>query len=96
MKQDLAKLNTSLTKHLQPLRRYKVVLFVVFAAGLFGYLAFQINQATGVQPTPAEQLTTVKASPRIDPALVQKIQQLQDNSVSVQALFNDSRSNPFQ
>ena len=34
--------------------------------------------------------------PKLDPAIITKIQQLQDNSVGVQALFNEARNNPFQ
>jgi hypothetical protein len=34
--------------------------------------------------------------PKIDPATLDKINQLQDNSVSVQSLFNQARQNPFQ
>jgi hypothetical protein len=59
-------------------------------------LVVQIGQATSVQPTPSDQLTSVKPSPRIDQDVVSQLQQLQDNSVSVQALFNQGRTNPFQ
>lgn len=96
MKLELSRIPATLLHSVKRLGRFRVVLFVVFVLGLYGYLVFQIGQAASVEPTPAEQLTTVKPSPRIDPNTVKQLQQLQDNSVSVKALFNDERSNPFQ
>jgi hypothetical protein len=51
------------------------------------------------QPDPVAVTTAEQAkqqtTPHIDPAIVQKIKQLNDNSVSAHALFNQSRQNPF-
>ena len=96
MKLETNQLSTSLLTIAKRVSRYRVLLFVVLVAVLYAYLALQINKATSVAPTPAEQLTSVKPSPRIDPSLVQKLRQLQDNSVSVKALFNEGRTNPFE
>lgn len=79
---------------LRPLWRYRVVLFIVFVAGLSAYLVFQINSAVNVTATEAPAAKTAK-TPRIDTALVQQLQQLQDNSVTVRSLFNEARENPF-
>lgn len=79
--------------------RFRVVIFVVFVAIVYGYTLWQINNFTNAQPSPLQvsnQASSPTATiPRIDPATVQKIEQLKDNSVNVQALFNQSRNNPF-
>ena len=76
--------------------RYRIILFLLAMIMIYGYLVFQIGQASSVAPASDQQLTTTKASPRIDPEVVKQLQQLQDNSVSVNALFNGTRTNPFQ
>jgi len=75
--------------------RYKVVLFIALLAGVYGFLFFKINGYSNVAPSSDAQ-PVVKKIPRIDPSVVQQLQQLQDNSVSVKALFDQARSNPFQ
>ena len=77
------------------LRAYSVILFVLTIAGLYGYILWRINVYSGVQAnsTASTQATT---QPRVDAGTVQKILQLQNNSVNVQALFNEARQNPFQ
>jgi len=96
MKLKVSELPILALNSLKRLGRYRVFLFIVFIVLLYAYLIFQINQASGVQPSADQQATSTKASPRIDPAVVQQLQQLQDNSVSVNALFNGTRTNPFQ
>ena len=80
------------------LKRFKVLLFVIIVAGVYGYVLLQITPLSSAQPT-AEQINTqtkpIKTA-HIDKAIVRQLQQLQDNSVTVQALFNNARDNPFQ
>lgn len=80
------------------LHRYRVVLFIVAAVGVSGYLVYQIGQASQVEPsqdTVNQQLNTVKRL-KIDQNAVDKIQQLEDQNVGVQSLFKSARDNPFQ
>lgn len=84
------------TTKLKPLNRYKVLLFVAFVALLYGYVLLQINQATNTQPAPDQAVAAGHTSPHIDEATIQRLQQLQDNSVNVKALFNEARTNPFE
>ncbi|HEY1063767.1 MAG TPA: hypothetical protein VGE30_00535 [Candidatus Saccharimonadales bacterium] len=88
-------LNT-LLRRIEPLKRYSVPLFVLLIVGLYGFLVMQTNAATSVEPSPDQQLAATKRAPNVDPETVRQLQQLQDNSVSVQALFNEARSNPFE
>jgi hypothetical protein len=96
MKLESNTLTTLFTKYARRFKRFSVLLFALVVTGLYGYLVLHIGQALSVEPTPTNQLTTVKPSPRIDEATVQQLEQLQDNSVTVNALFNEGRSNPFQ
>ena len=80
------------------LMKYALIGFFVFVGLIYGFLLFRINSLSGQQPTQAQITSHVKAAqiPHIDQAVVKQLQSLQDNSVSVQALFNEARSNPFQ
>ena len=80
------------------LRRYLLVGFICFVAALYGFVLFRFNSLRDVEPTQDAISSQVKASktPHIDPTVVKKLQSLQDNSVSVQALFDEARNNPFQ
>lgn len=78
--------------------RYRLVIFVVFVALIYGYVFWKINTYAGAKPSALAISNQEHIGPsiqRIDPATVQKIEQLKDNSVNVQALFNQSRNNPF-
>lgn len=83
---------------LSVLRRYSFMLFLVFVAVLYGLVLFRINTLQAAQPSDSAVSEHVKAAqvPHIDEAVVKQLKSLQDNSVSVQVLFNDARSNPFQ
>lgn len=87
-----------LKRYAHKVERYAVVVFVVTIVGLYGFLVFQISQASQAEPSPeaiSQQQATVKRL-RIDQQSINKIQQLQDQSVGVQSLFEAARDNPFQ
>jgi len=83
---------------LQQARRYGLVLFLVFVALIYGFVLLRINSLTNAQPSADAVSSQVKAAriPHIDQSVVQQLQSLQDNSVSVKSLFNQARDNPFQ
>lgn len=98
MNADLKTLLAKLTILLAKIRRYAVVIFIVGLVGIYSFLVFRINMLTRVEPSDNDvsaKLQTLKR-PKIDKSVVSKIQQLQDNSVEVQALFKQARDNPFQ
>jgi len=80
------------------LKRYRVILFIVALVGLYSVLVLRINMLNNQVPDDNAVTTELQAvhPPKLDPTIVTKIQQLQDNSVDVQALFNQARNNPFQ
>jgi len=83
---------------LQKARRYSFATFIAFVVLIYGFLLFRIHSLGTAQPSNDAVSSQVKAAhiPRIDQSVVQQLQSLQDNSVSVQALFDQARSNPFQ
>ncbi len=75
---------------------YKAILFFIFIAAMYGFIVYRISVLSSIAPdTSAVTVSSTKA-PHIDPAVVQKINELQDNSVNVQTLFDQARQNPFQ
>ena len=93
-----AHLPSILSTALQHLNRYKVIVFLVIVAGVYGYILLQINSLSTAQPSVEQvssQATPIKSA-HVDKAVVTQLQRLQDNSVSVQALFDTARNNPFQ
>ena len=73
-----------------------LILFLVFVA-IYAFLVIRVNSLIAAKPTESaitEKLKTVQR-PRIDEKAAAKMQQLEDQNVNVQALFNDARQNPF-
>jgi hypothetical protein len=76
----------------------RVVLFLTLLILLYGFIAWRIQSLADAEPDTQAVATQAKtvSQPNIDPALVGKIEQLEDNSVNVQALFDQARQNPFR
>lgn len=76
--------------------RYRIVLFLALIGGLYGYTMFQIyslsNQSLDTSSVDS-QVTSL--TPHIDQSVVRQLESLKDNSVSVKALFDKARQNPF-
>jgi hypothetical protein len=83
---------------LRRLKRYALPLFLLFVAVIYGYIVLQINSLNNTQPSADAVDSQVQAArvPHIDSQVIQQLQSLQDNSVSVQTLFDQARNNPFQ
>ena len=87
-----------LTDLIKWLRRYKIYLFIGFVVIVYVFIIFKGNQLSNATPSAtaiAKQTQSVNY-PHIDQSTINKINQLQDNSVNVQSLFNQARQNPFQ
>ena len=79
-------------------RKHIVPIFLLFLFGIYGFLGLRIVALNQVQPNQSAVADKLKTAgvPHIDQGVLNKIQQLQDNSVSVQTLFDSARSSPFQ
>jgi len=84
--------------YLRKLRHYSPLIFVAFVVLLYGFILLRVNSLSNQQPSAQAVSGQVKAAqiPHIDTSVVKQLQSLQDNSVSVQTLFNQARDNPFQ
>lgn len=81
----------------QRIRPYSFVLFIMLVAGLYSFVLFKINTIVSEQPSSDEVTSQVKAArvPHFDEDVIRQLNKLEDNSVSVQALFKEARDNPF-
>lgn len=102
MSKDLKININDLAKKILPVinivRRYLLIIFIIIFALIYGFLVFRVNSLNRLEPTDealTEKLSATKR-PKINQDDIDKIQQLQDNSVEVQSLFNQARNNPFQ
>jgi hypothetical protein len=91
---------TSLTKGFsafgQKIGKYAFLLFLLFLAAIYGFVLYRINTLAAAEPTDEVTNQAVSKAPHIDEDVVIQLENLKDNSVSVQTLFDEARSNPFQ
>lgn len=83
---------------LHTLRLYLgVFIFLLFAA-TYGFIVIQINALSNPTIDDATVLGEAKATPtpRIDDQAAEQLETLKDNSVNVQTLFEQGRTNPFE
>lgn len=98
MKLNAGSIKDRLAKGIHTARKYAVVLFTLFLIIIYGFLGWRIITLQQAEPDPSlvtAELKTVGV-PKIDQDAIDKIEKLQDNSVSVKTLFDDARRNPFQ
>src|SRR5579872_1905269 len=94
----LDELKQQLKPFIKTVTKLRVVLFIALLVIIYVYLIIKAMSLDHAGPSSSALATDVKsqATPAIDQATLNKITQLQDNSVSVQALINEARQNPFQ
>lgn len=93
---DLRNIGKQSNALLRKIGSYRVLIFFLLVASLYGFILWRINVYSNATPDQAEENAQVATQPHIDQSTVQKLLSLQSNSVSVQALFNQARQNPFQ
>ncbi|HEY4160513.1 MAG TPA: hypothetical protein VGM08_00445 [Candidatus Saccharimonadales bacterium] len=93
---ELGAIGTQLGGMFKKVGAYRAIIFFLAVASLYGFILWRINAYSNVQPNQNEESTANAMPPHIDQTAVKAILNLQDNSVNVQALFNQARDNPFQ
>ena len=80
------------------IKHYRIAICIFLVVIVYGFIIFRGEQLSHVSPSQAAitSQTTNLNYPQINPTIINKINQLQDNSVNVQSLFNQARQNPFQ
>lgn len=79
------------------LKRYMVFIFIIVILLTYSFVVFKINTFSRSEPSEdavLEKLQTVKR-PKLDQTAVQKLEDLEDQNVEVQTIFQDARNNPF-
>ncbi len=99
MSNSLSKYLVSLKKILLVFNKHRLLGYIVFILILYIFLILKINNLDHLSlsnqsnsPTTSSAVATPQ---RINPSVVYQLQQLQNNSVSVQSLFQQARNNPF-
>lgn len=77
-------------------KRYAGFTFFIGILCIYGFLVFQIGSLSQAEPSEADiaQQNTVKRL-KLDQSAIKKIEQLEDQNVGVQSLFDTARENPF-
>ncbi len=98
--------NIQLSQSLKPLsskfahifKPYMGIIFFLLLASIYGFVIFRINTLSSATADSSEVSSKVKAAPtpRIDAHAIKQLQSLKDNSVNVQTLFEQKRTNPFE
>ena len=98
MNHQLRDLSDKITTALRVVKPYSLFIFLAFVLCIYGFVLLRTHELNNQQPSEDAVASHVKAArlPHIDQTVVQQLKTLHDNSVSVQSLFNQSRSNPFQ
>lgn len=78
-------------------KKYHIAIFFTVVSLLLVFLIFRVNQLARIEPTEdqIQERIELTARPKVEPALIEKIQQLRDQNVQVEALFQQARENPF-
>lgn len=93
---DFSTLAAQLGTAVRRLRAYRILIFFLAVAALYGFILWRINVYSNTPANQSSESAQLATQPHIDQSTVEKILSLQNNSVSVQALFNEARQNPFQ
>lgn len=96
-KLELSEILEKLTDLLAKAKQYSAVIFCVFIGLIYIFVIYRVQVLNSSEPSAADVASQSKTAqvPHIDPRVLSQLQQLQDNSVNVQSLFNQARNNPF-
>lgn len=95
---DLKQLKTIALNAAAFAQKYAAFICIVGILLIYTFLVLRINVLTSAKPSEeaiAEKANTVKRL-KIDEESMTKIQNLQDQNIGVQSLFETARDNPFQ
>ncbi len=86
-----------LKKNLITLNKYKLFIYIVFVLILYGFLILKINTLDQfvVSNNSSSQISGTTTPQHLNQAVIDQLQQLQNNNVTVQTLFEQARNNPF-
>lgn len=80
------------------LAKYTFIIFMLVFACLAGFLVIRIGQLSKLEPT-AEQISQKASETKsitTDPQSIQKLKELEGRNISIESLFDNGRTNPFE
>lgn len=95
---DIKQLIPAIKNSLSKLQRYTTFIFLISILLIYSFLIVRISVLSQAEPSEdaiAAQSNTIKRL-KIDQASIDKIEQLEDQNIGVQSLFETARDNPFQ
>lgn len=97
MKLSLSTILIKLNPLLALLKKYGAFVLVVVFLGVYVYLVQHIGQLIQDEPSQASVDSAIKPVDRlkVDQGAVQKMEDLEAQSIDVQSLFDQARQNPF-
>lgn len=98
MKQSIDDLKKKLVKALAFCSRYSFLIFFIIFAAMSGFLVTRIGELSRAEPSQAEidqRLQDIKM-PKVDDDAIAKLKELQGRNISIEALFDNGRTNPFE
>lgn len=98
MKFDIKELPKKITPIIAKLQQYAGFALVLTVLFIFGFVVLKIRSYATVEPSQTqvdEKLLELKRT-TIDQKAINKIESLESTNVSVKALFDKARDNPFQ
>lgn len=78
--------------------KHAVVISIVIIVSLFSFMVVRIYLLSTAEPTQAQvddKLNSYKVV-RLDPQIVALFRSLEDQNISIESLFDNGRTNPFQ
>ena len=95
---DLKDIPAKLSAALEWFKKYIMFISIMLVLVMYGLLVLRIRQLSTIEPTQRDVNTKLQElqAPRLDEDALDKIEQLQSQSVQVKSLFNKNRNNPFQ
>ncbi len=98
MKNNLNQLKKYLSSLLIFVIKHSALLFLLIFACLAGYLVVRIGYLSRLEPTQAQidqKISEIKRTTN-DTESVQKLKELEGRNISIEALFDNGRTNPFE
>lgn len=98
MKLDINTIKKKLFSYIPVAKKYAVLIFVLTALCVLGYLVFNIRILANKEPSESaiDEKVNENKPVNIDESAVKQIEKLQSANVEVKSLFEQSRDNPFQ
>lgn len=86
-----------LKKYVSPIKRHIVLICIVLIGAAYGYLIMTASSQTEVAPSETEIANKFQGTsrPKLDDSAAKRLEQLQEQNIEVQAIFDKARNNPF-